>query len=172
MLKQWAGRSNDLLRDRNGSNCGNLLVCCVRYVLRGPEVLATLPHLPTVVVHGHYVRYPVLHLDYHFQVVFYLSRIKYWVIPRYNTVIGLSKHPENNFFTKCLAWGCWLAPANNISPNEKITSTPIACHIIENMSHAMSMKLAYFECISSCSCHQAVMSAFLNVMQISIWSVR
>jgi len=53
---------------------------------------------------------------------------------------------------------------------EKLTTTPITCGILENMSRATLDRSVYFECVSSCWHHQLVMSGIQNVLLISIGS--
>jgi len=52
-------------------------------------------------------------------------------------------------------------------PWEKLASTPTPCGMIENMSHATFGRSACYECVSSCWCHQSVMSSIQNVLLIS-----
>jgi len=55
-------------------------------------------------------------------------------------------------------------------PREKLVSTATPCVMIENMLRATLESSAYFECVSSCWCHQSVMSGIQNVLLISIGS--
>ena len=55
-------------------------------------------------------------------------------------------------------------------PREKLASTPTPCGMIENMSRGTLERSAYSECVTSCCCHQLVMSGNQNVLLISIGS--
>jgi len=55
-------------------------------------------------------------------------------------------------------------------PREKLASTPTPCGMIKNMSRTRTERLGYFECVSSCWCHQSVMSGNQYELLISIGS--
>jgi len=132
--------------------------------------MAGLPHLQKVVNLGHCVQFPFLPLFLHFRVVFCVGSNQFWVSACQNLIIGSSELPDNDFFAKGLAcvFDC-LQPITS-RPREKPASTPTRCGMIENMSHTRLERSAYFECVSSCSRHQSVMSANQNVLLISVGS--
>jgi len=119
MLKEWRGCFDDLFSVRNVSYGSHLLVFRARFLLGSTQVLAALPHLQKVVNVGHSVQFPCLRLFLHFLVLFCVSGIQFWVSACQNPVIGSSKLPDNNSFTKGLACGFWLPPSNNISAKGK-----------------------------------------------------
>jgi hypothetical protein len=49
---------------------------------------------------------------------------------------------------------------------EKLGSNPTACGRIDNMLRATFERLVYFECVSSCWCHQSVISGCENELLI------
>jgi len=115
MLKDCPGCIDDLFRVRTVSFGCHLLVLTVWFLLCSMSVLAALPHLQQVVDLGHSVQFPFLQLYLHFQVIVGVCRIQCWVITFKKLVIGVSKVHYNDFFTKYLACGVWLPPADNIS---------------------------------------------------------
>jgi len=65
---------------------------------------------------GHSVLCVLFGLVLHFRVIFSICCMPCWVIACQNPIVGLSKLPYNDFFTKGLTCGSWLTPADNISP--------------------------------------------------------
>ena len=55
-------------------------------------------------------------------------------------------------------------------PREKLASTMTECGLMETMSRATLKRSEYFECVSSCSCHQSVISGNQNVLLTSMGS--
>jgi len=53
---------------------------------------------------------------------------------------------------------------------EILALTPTPCGIMETMSRATLVRSAYFECGSSCWCHQSVLYGYQNVLLISMGS--
>jgi len=114
MLKELLGCFDNLFRVQNVSYSGHLLVLSAWFLLGSTYVLAALPHLQKVVNLGHSVQVPFLYLFLHFGEVFCVCGIPFCVSACQNTVIGSSELPYNDFFTKGLASGLWMPPANNI----------------------------------------------------------
>jgi len=55
-------------------------------------------------------------------------------------------------------------------PREKLARALTPSGMIETISHATLERSVYFECISSCWCHQSVISSIQNVLRISMGS--
>jgi len=119
MLKELPGCFEDLFCVWNVSYGCHLLVLSARCFLCNMWVLAALPHLQTVVDHGHSLKFSFLHFSLHFGVVFCVCHMQCWVITSQHPIIGLSKQPNDSVFLNCLSCGFWLFPANNILPKGK-----------------------------------------------------
>jgi len=140
MLKEWTGCVDNLLHVRNVFYGGHLLVSSMRFHLCSTQVLAALLHLQNVMNIGHSVQFPFLRLFLHFQVIFCVHGIQFWVSASQNPVIGLSELPYNDFCAKGLTCGFWLPLANTIGAKGKTglqSNTMqnvrwyVACHIGE-----------------------------------------
>jgi len=53
-------------------------------------------------------------------------------------------------------------------PREKLVSTATPCGMIQNMSHSTLERSAYYTCISTCWCHEPVISGIHNVLLIAV----
>ena len=115
MLKVWPGCFDDLFSNWNVSYGCHFHVFSARFLLCSTLVLATLPHLHNVVDLDYAVQLSFLCRSLHFQVGFRFHHIQCWIIGCQHPVIGSSRLPYNDLFTQGLAWGIYLAPAENIS---------------------------------------------------------
>ena len=104
-MKVRPGCFHNLFHVRNVSYGGHLLLLSARFFLGSTQDLAALPHLQNFVNLGHSVRFPFLRLFRHFQVVFCVRGIQFWVSTCQNPVIGWRELPYKDIFAKGLTCG-------------------------------------------------------------------
>jgi hypothetical protein len=131
---------NNLFSIQNVSNSCHLLVLSAWFPLGSTEVLAALPHLQTVVDHGHSVQLSFLSFSLQFYVVFSFGHIQHWIIACQYSVIRTGVPPQNDFFAMTLAYGFRLPSSDNIprkgktrhhSDTIRYDSEYVLCHIGE-----------------------------------------
>jgi len=140
IFKVWPGCFDNLFSVWNIFYDCQLVVLIARFLLYSMQVLAALPHLQTVMHHGHSIQFSIIRLSLRLQVIFWICSIQCWLITGQYTTIGRSKLPYDNVFGKGLACGIWRPLAYNIWPKGKTCLHSnnmwcdryyLACHIGE-----------------------------------------
>ena len=170
MMKELPRCFDHLFRVRNVSHSSHLLVMSAGFLLGSTQVLAAVPQLETIVNLSHSVQVPFLHLFLHSLVVFCVPYIKVRVSAGPNPCIGSSELPWTTM-SRVVSLGVYDCLQLIISQlREKLASNPTACGMIESTSHATLEESTYFDCVSSCWCHQSDMSGNQNILLITTGS--